>query len=370
MGARGEPTPLLMTPGPTRIPHRVLQAGHRVLHHRTPEFSASLAELIEGIRPLFGASSADILPVHATGRAAMEGAVVNFFRPGDVVVAACNGKFGEMWAGLAERFGLVVVRVAEDWDRSVDPAEVGVALRANPRARAVLVVHSDTSTAVLNPVAEVAAVAREHGALCLVDGISSIGGAVFEFDAWNLDFAVVSSQKCLMSSPGVALAVIGERAWREAEHGGMPRAYLDFASIRRTLQGERLETPGTTPVLLVLQLLEAVRMIREEGVDAVFRRHEAMARRVRARAEELGFSPQGSGIEERSPTLTALEVPTGVGAAEVRSRLREAGIQIAIGLGSYQSNCVRIGHMGDIRMEDVDRTMDALEEAVGVEAGR
>ena len=352
-----------MTPGPTRIPPRVLLAGHRILHHRTPEFSSALAELIEGARPLFGTSSADLLPIHATGRAAMEGAIVNFFLPGDTVVAACNGKFGEMWAGFAERFGLKVVRVAQDWDRSVDPDEVGAALAANPESGAVLVVHSDTSTGVLNPVAEIAAVARGHSALVLVDGISSVGGTSFAFDEWGLDFAVVSSQKCLMCSPGVSLAVVGDRAWDAAERGGMPRSYLDFASIRRTLTGIRPETPGTTPVLLVLQLLEAVRMIHEEGMDSVFGRHQALADRVRARATGMGYTLQGPGILDRSPALTSLRVPEGKDPEAIRARVRDAGIQIAGGLGAYKPRCIRIGHMGDIRMEDVERTMDVLEHA-------
>ncbi len=294
----------------------------------------------------------------------MEGAVLNFFRPGDTVVAACNGKFGEMWAGFAEKHGLNVVRVAQDWERSVDPEEIGSALRACGEASALLVVHSDTSTAVLNPVPEVAAVAREHGALVLVDGISSIAGSPFLFDEWDLDFAVVSSQKCLMSSPGMSLAVVGERAWEAMEHGGMPRAYLDFLPIRRTLDRPLPETPGTTPVLLVLQLLEAVRMIHEEGMEGVFHRHQAMANRIRERAAGLGCTLQGRGIVDRSPTLTAIRLPQGTDPERVRARVRDTGIQIAVGLGTYRSSCVRIGHMGDIRMEDVDRTMDAFEAAL------
>ena len=250
--------PLLMTPGPTRIPERILLAGHRVLHHRTPEFSECLAELLDSARQIFGTAKADILPIHATGRAAMEGAVLNFFQPGDTLIAVCNGRFGEMWSEYAERYGLKVVRVTEDWERSVDPAEVAAALGENPHAKAVLITHSDTSTGALNPIGEIASVARNRGALTLVDGISSIGGVRFSFDAWDVDFAVVASQKCLMCSPGLALAAVGERAWQAAESGGMPRAYLDFASIRRTLSGERPETPGTTPVLLVLQLLESI----------------------------------------------------------------------------------------------------------------
>jgi aspartate aminotransferase-like enzyme len=344
-------------------------AGHRVLHHRTPEFSLALSELIEGARPLFGTASADILPIHGTGRAAMEGAVVNFFLPGETLVAVCNGRFGEMWAGFGERYGLTVRRVAQDWDRSADPDEVRSALRANPGSRAVLVAHSDTSTGVLNPVAEIASVARAHGALTLVDGISSVGGVPFSFDAWQLDFAVASSQKCLMTSPGLALAVVGKRAWDAAERGGMPRSYLDFGAIRRTMGGPRPETPGTTPVLLVLQLLEAVRMIREEEMDSVFRRHQDMADRVRTRAAQLGYRLQGQEILKRSPTLTALTVPEGMEPEAVRARVLEDGIQIAGGLGAYKSRSVRIGHMGDIRMEDVERTMDALERATATSTG-
>jgi len=356
--------PLLMTPGPTRIPERVLRAGMRVLHHRTPEFSAALAELLEGLRPLFGTRAADILPVHATGRAAMEGAIVNLFAPGDTVVACCNGKFGEMWAGFAATYGLDVVRVAADWGRSVDPAEVEAALAAHPGARAVTVAHCDTSTGVLNPVAQVAAIARRHGALALVDAISSLGGAPLAFDDWGLDVAVTSSQKCLMSSPGIAFVAMGPRAWAAAETGTMPRAYLDFGAIRDTLAGPRPQTPGTTPVLLVLQVLEAARMIHEEGLAEVFARHREMSGAVTAWAAGRGIALPGDGIAVRSPTLTALRMPEGVDPASVRASVRAQGIQIAAGLGPYQGTCVRIGHMGDIRPEDVTRTLEALGTAL------
>lgn len=355
--------PLLMTPGPTRIPDRVLQAGTRVLHHRTPEFSAALYELVDKARPLFGTASADILPVHGTGRAAMEGAIVNFFQPGDKVVVCCNGKFGEMWAGFAERYGLDVLRFATDWSRSVSAGEAAEILEENPDSLALLMVHSDTSTGALNPVADVAAVARDRGVLMLVDGISSVGGVPFEFDEWDLDFAVTSSQKCLMSSPGLALAVVGERAWQSAERGGMPRAYLDFSAIKRTMSSDNPETPGTTPVSLVLQLLEATRMIHEEGLDAVFSRHHDLAQKLRSTAIENGYRLAGHPDSQRSPTLSALEVPAGADPSAIRASVREAGIQIAVGLGKYKPTCIRIGHMGDIRMADVERTLAALLEA-------
>lgn len=356
--------PLLMTPGPTRIPPRVLAAGSLVLHHRTAEFSRALGELIERLHPLFGTATADVLPVHATGRAAMEGAIVNLFNPGDTIVAVCNGKFGEMWAGFAERYGVGVVRVCTDWERSASAAEVAHALDENPGARAVTVAHSDTSTGVLNPVAEIARAARARDALVMVDVISSLGGAPVHFDAWDLDVAVTSSQKCLMASAGISFVVMSERAWRAAETGTMPRVYLDFGAIHRALTGARPETPGTTPVMLVLQVLESLRMLDEEGYEAVFTRHRRMAERLRSWALARGLGLLGAGIVERSPTLTALAVAEGVDPAVLRQRVRQRGIEIAVGLGAYRPTCVRVGHMGDIRMADVERTIGALDEAL------
>ena len=360
---RGRPS-LLMTPGPTRVPARVLDAAHWVVHHRTADFSAALAETLTRLRPFFGAATADVLPVHATGRAAMEGAIANFFAPGDTVVACCNGKFGEMWAGFAESYGLDVRRVSENWEESVDPSEVEQVLRGPDRVRAVLCCHSDTSTGVLNPIEDIARVARTHDALVMVDGISSVGGVPFRFDGWDLDFAVTSSQKCLMSSPGLAFAVVGARAWSAVARSPFPKNYLSFSAIRKTLAGEQPETPGTTPVSLVLQVLEALRMHAEEGMDSVFARHQAMADHAAARADALGFGRQCPGLQQRSPTLTALTPPEGVAPKWLRTRVREMGIEIAVGMGHFAGAGVRIGHMGDIRMADVGRTMDAIEAAL------
>jgi aspartate aminotransferase-like enzyme len=356
-----------MTPGPTRIPERVLQAGLRVLHHRTAEFSEALVELLERIRVPFGTRHADILPVHATGRAAMEGAICNLFNPGDTVVVCCNGKFGEMWAGFAGSYGLHVVRVAEDWDSGVHPGEVVDAFDRHPGARAVLLAYSDTSTAVLNPVPAIAGAASSRGKLVLVDAISALGGLPFHMDDWGVDLAITSSQKCLMSSPGLAFAAVGPRAWEAMGRGTLPRNYWDFAAIREAVNRSSPETPGTTPVMLVLQVLEALRMLEEEGWAEVFRRHREMAALARVRGADLGFTLQGGGILERSPTLTALRAPNGVEPQRLRDGLLEHEIRVAVGLGAYKSTCIRIGHMGDIRIEDVVLTMNALDDTLAAQ---
>jgi len=357
--------PLLMTPGPSRVPDRVLAAGAGpVLHHRTPEFSEQLGALIEMMRPLFG-TTGDVLPVHTTGRGAMEAAICNLFSPGDKIIACCNGKFGNMWSGFAESYGLTVHRVCQDWSRGLDLKEIAEAFVDFPPAKAVLVVHSDTSTGVLNDVEAVAALARSNGALSLVDSISGVGGVEFRFDAWGVDVAVTGSQKCLMSSPGLAFAVMGPRAWAATESASLPANYWHFGAIRETLAGTRPETPGTTPVHLILQLREALKMIHEEGLGSVFERHNAMARMTADHVKGLGLALQCPDLPDYSPTLTAIQAPESVTASAIRDGMRARGILVAVGLGPFEGRSVRIGHMGDIRRTDVARTLTTLSEVLG-----
>src|SRR3954471_16098196 len=222
--ATSEPL-LLMTPGPTRVPERVLAAGARpMIHHRTPEFARELATLLELLAPVFGTATVP-LPVHTTGRGALEATICNLFSPGDEIAACCNGKFGEMWAGFAESYGLVVHRIETDWEQSVNPAAVDAFLAEHPRVKAVAMTYADSSTGVANDVAAVARTANARGVLTLVDGVSSIGGMPFELDAWGVDVAVTASQKCLMSSPGLAFVAMSERARLASESARLPRNY-------------------------------------------------------------------------------------------------------------------------------------------------
>jgi aspartate aminotransferase-like enzyme len=356
---------LLMTPGPTRVPQRVLDAGARpMIHHRSPEFARELATIVELLPPVFGTRRPP-LPVHTTGRGALEATICNLFSPGDEIVACCNGKFGEMWAGFAESYGVAVHRVAADWTRDIDLAELETALAEHPRVRAVTVAYTDSSTGVANDVAAVARIADKHGALTLVDGVSSIGGMQFEMDAWGVDVAVTASQKCLMSSPGLSFAVLSERAKAATARAKLPRNYWDFLAIERTIRNAKPETPGTTPVHLALQIAEALRMIHEEGLKSVFCRHTAMSERARERAMELGLALQCPAFARLSATMTAVAFAA---PGPVREGLKARGILTAAGLGRFQTEGFRIGHMGDIRLEDVNRTFDALRDVLAVPA--
>ncbi|MBI4499598.1 MAG: alanine--glyoxylate aminotransferase family protein [Gemmatimonadetes bacterium] len=350
-----------MTPGPTRVPEQVLRAGARpMLHHRSPEFSQVLAAVMERLRPVMGTRE-PVLPVHTTGRGAMEAAICNLFSPRDEVAVCCNGKFGEMWADLAQLYGLVVHRIAADWNRSVDPLLVEAALVENRRIRGVLFAYCDTANGVRNDVAGIARVARARGALVLVDGVSAIGGMPFEFDDWDVDFAVTASQKCLMSGPGLAFVAVSERAWSAAASGRLPRSYWDFAEIRQHVTRPKPETPGTPPVHVICQVAEALAMIHDEGLERGFRRHEDMAALTRKRAGELGLQLQCPRLEQFSPTVTAIAVPPGVQPSTLRERLKRRGILTAAGLGIFAASGFRIGHMGNIQVADVERTMAALE---------
>jgi len=352
---------LLMTPGPTRVPDRVLAAGGSpMIHHRTPAFSRALVSVVQLLRPLYGTQSADVLPIHTTGRGGLEAAITNLFSAGDEIVACCNGKFGELWAELAESYGLVVHRVCPEWSRSVRPDVVDQALADHPRARAVTMTHSDTSTGVQNDVGAVLAITRARGVLGMVDCISALGGAAFQFDEWGADVVVTASQKCLMASPGLAFVAVSDRAWKSYDTARLTRNYWDFAAVRTNLARPQPETPGTAPVHIFLQLAESLAIIHEEGLPAVYARHRDVAQLTRTRAATLGLGPLFPDLEQRSPTLTALRTPADVSPKAIRDGLTRRGILVAEGLGPHNAHCIRIGHMGDIRADDVNRTCDAL----------
>jgi aspartate aminotransferase-like enzyme len=353
----------LFTPGPVNVPPRVLAAGARpMLHHRTPEFSAILVALCERVQRLFGTSQ-DILPVHTSGRGAMEGSITNLFSPGDEILSVCNGKFGEMYADIAERHGLRAHRICKDWLARLDLAEVEEAMRRHPEIRAVTLPHCETTTAVVNDLPGVARLAKAHGKLLLVDCVGSAGCMPIEFDAWGLDVLVTASQKGLMSPTGLSLAVLSDAAWRAVEQRRASSYYVQFADIRKSLQGRRPETPGSTPVSLVACVAEALAMIEEEGKENTYARHERMGRAIRAGLEGMGLALFPAELPNRSPSLSAFSAPAGKSASELRAAIkREFGLVLAEGLGAeFKDRVVRIGHMGYVYPKDALTVIAALE---------
>jgi aspartate aminotransferase-like enzyme len=186
----------------------------------------------------------------------------------------------------------------------------------------------------------------------------------FSFDEWGVDFAVTASQKCLMSSPGLAFAVLSERAWVASKTARMPRSYWDFAEIRKHVTKGRPETPGTPPVHIVLQVAEALALMNEEGLERVYRRHDEMGSLTRRRVAEMGLLLQCPDLDAFSSTVTAVALPAEIPPKVLRDAIKKRGILTAAGLGIFESRGFRIGHMGDIRPADVERTLDALKQAL------
>ena len=353
----------LLTPGPVAVPERVrLAMAHALLHHRAPEFLPVLAEVRDGLRRVFQ-TERDVLLLTCSGTGAMEAAVANLFSPGDRVVVVRGGKFGERWAEICAAFGVEAECVDVEWGRAVEPAEVRAALGRVPNARGLLVTASETSTGVWHPVRELAALLREQRPDCLivVDGISAVGVHDMPMDAWGLDAVVSGSQKSWLLPPGLAFVALSDRA-RDAVHASTsPRYYFDLRK-EMAIQPE-LQTAYTVAVSLVAGLREALNMIFEEGLLAVFGRHAALAHATRAAAQALGlelYSP-----DSPSHACTAVRVPDGVdGAALVRQLRDRYNVVLAGGQDRATGRIFRIGHMGDVDASDTIAAIAALEMAL------
>lgn len=356
----------LFTPGPVNVPARILAAGARpILHHRTEEFSRILSSMIQKAQRLFGTGQ-DVLPVHTTGRGAMEGTITNLFAPGDEILSICNGRFGEMYAAIAECHGLSVRRICTDWLKPLELSAVSTALREHPGAKAITVSQCETATAVVNDIPAIAALTREHGKLLLVDSVSAAGCMPMEFDSWGVDAVVTASQKGLMSPTGLSLVVLSDRAWQAGERSRLGAYYVQFREIRKTLHGQRAETPGSTPVSLVCSVEEALTMIEEEGKANTYARHARVAAAIRAGVEAMGLRLFPPNFPNRSPSVTAFSVPSETNAPALRAVLKdEFGIVAGRGLGApYKDRVVRIGHMGYVFPRDALTIIGALEASL------
>lgn len=353
---------LLLTPGPVQVPHKVLEASSRpILHHRTDEASRLISGVLEKLKDLLGTKQ-EVLPVHTTGRGAMEGTIVNLFSPGDEIISICNGKFGSMYAEIAEIHGLKVHRVCEDWLRPIDLDEVAQAIAAHTHAKALTICHSDTSTACLNDLQASARLARQSGLLVVVDAISSVGCTPVEFDAWGLDALVTASQKGLMSPPGVSFVVLSEAAWQAVDTARCAKFYIGYRDIQKNLHGKRAETPGTTPISLLAGVNAALDIIMEEGKENCYARHARLAAALRSGLAAAGLALFPAGVEGRSPALTAVQTTPVLHDLLLRELKSEWGISVASGLGAqYKKTVLRIGHMGNVYPRDIVALVAAVE---------
>jgi aspartate aminotransferase-like enzyme len=315
-----------------------------------------------GLRPFFGTAN-DIVLLTASGTGGLEAAVVNVLSPGDRVLAATVGAFGDRFARIATVYGAEVTRLEAEWGRAIEPDALRDALSDGPSTgyRAILLTHNETATGVTNPVAELAAVARAEApeALLLVDGISALGAVPFEQDAWGIDVLVSGSQKAWMAAPGMSFVSVSERGWEATETARMPRFYLDLRAHRTSQAGG--ETPWTPAVAVMFQLDVALGLLAAEGVGAVFARHAGCAAAVRAGVAAAGFELLAD-PRYASTTVTAAWLPDDIEWKPFNADLRARGLVIAGGQGKLKGRVFRFGHLGDITMDSVLAAIGVLEE--------
>ena len=356
----------LFTPGPTPVPPQVLAAvGSPVVHHRSPDFRQTYSECLARSKEVFRTES-DVLLYSASGTGVFESAVSNLTRPGERAVVVSHGYFGERWVAMAKAFGVDLVHLRCDWGDAPHPDELRSTLEDAGGASVVYLTHSETSTGVVADVEALAAVAREAGAIVVVDAVSSLGAIPLETDAWEIDVAVSASQKALMTPPGVGLVAISPRALDAAGRTPTGRFYFDW---ERTRKGqEALDAPVTLAVSLVAGLNVAMSMILEEGLEAVFDRHRRLGRACREGAKAMGlelFSPD----DDSAAVVTAIHVPPGIDAADFLLTLRDRlGIQLIGGQGELKGKIFRIGHIGWFDIFDIVTALAGV-ELVLAEAG-
>jgi serine---pyruvate transaminase len=352
---------IILAPGPTPIPPEVLLAqGSPLVYHRGPGFGDVMRTVTARLKELYRTERADVLLMTSSGTGGLESAAQNVFSPGDEVLVPLAGFFAERWRSLATAMGLTVRTVEQEWGARVDPARVADELAEHP-ARAVLLTQSETSTGVIQPIADLARVANEAGAMVVVDVVSSLGAVPFEFDAWGIDVAVGGSQKALSASPGIAFVAISDRAWEAHATATCPRFYFDWSTYKRFADLSDPENPWTPAISVMQGLHAALDLYFQDGVDAALARHELLSRAVKEGAKALGLDLFGEGLDANW-TVTAIRAPEGIDADTISDRMRaDFGCVIAPGQGPLKGKVFRIGHFGYFSELDIVRGLAALE---------
>ncbi len=351
----------LFTPGPTPIPETVmLRMAEPIIHHRNPEFNEILTRVNKNLQYLFQTNQ-PVLTLTCSGTGGVESTFVSLFSPGDTVISVNGGKFGERWVKMPKAFGLNVVEVKTPWGKAPTEDQILAALKSNPNAKAVYLVHSETSTGTATDVKAMAKVIRENSkALVCIDGITAIGAHEFRFDEWGIDICVTGSQKGLMIPPGLAFVAVSERAVAAMESSKLPKYYFDLRKAVKSFAEN--DTPFTPAVSLIIGVDLALEMIKAEGIENVWNRHERLSSALRAGVVGLGLK-----LFSDSPSfaVTPVWVPDGVAWKSFNKVLKgEKGITIAGGQDEFKDKIFRVSHLGYYDELDMIAFVGALEQTL------
>jgi len=354
--------PLLLAPGPTPIPESVLLAmAQPILHHRAPQFLPVLEEVRAGLKWLFQTKN-EVIIFASSGTGAMEGAVCNTMCRGDKAIVVRGGKFGERWAELCEAYGVRATNIDVAWGQAVDPALIESTLKSDPSYKAVFLQATETSTGVMHPVKELSEIVRHYeNTILVVDAITALGVFDIPMDKWGLDIVVGGSQKALMLPPGLAFAALSDRAWSLTEKSDLPKYYFNFKKELKNLT--KNQTAYTPAVSLIMGLRESLKMLKEEGLEKIFARHDRLARAVRAGVKAMGLELYAP--ESPSNAVTAIMAPSGIDGQAVVKNLRDQhGITIAGGQDQAKGKIFRIAHLGYFVDSDIIIALSALEQVL------
>lgn len=352
---------LLLTPGPTNVPRRILDAtAVPMIHHRTKEFQAILERVFADLGKVFCTKN-PVMLFAASGTGAMEASLTNLFSKGDTILSFTAGKWGERYRDIAKANGLDVKNFERPYGEAFRPEQIADALKQYPGAKGVLTTLCETSTAVMHPIREISEITRKSGALLLVDAISGLACDPLKMDEWGVDVVVCGSQKGLMLPPGLAFVAVNERAQAAVAKSTLPKYYFNFSETLKAIK--KNDTPFTPAVSLIRGLEEALKMLLEEGMENVWRRHSEVAQWVRSETTAMGLV-----LFSKAPTagLTGIVMPAGIASGDIIKIMRdEHGVIMADGQGELQGKIVRFAHMGyACTMKDAKTGFNAFRDAM------
>ena len=350
----------LRIPGPTPCPNEVLQAMSRqMINHRGAEFGQILNEVTAKLKQLFQ-TNGDVFLLTGSGTGGLEAVIVNTLSPGDKVLSVSIGVFGERFATIAERFGANVIPLRFEWGKAADVDAVRRALQAEPKIKAVLVTHNETSTGVTNDLASISSVVKEFDKLLLVDAISSLGSIKLPVDDWHCDVTITGSQKGWMIPPGLAMVSISQEAWQAQANARMPRFYWDFAQAKSYLEKATVQTPWTPAISTIFALSVSLEMMLREGLTNIIARHARVGKAARDGIKSLGLSLFAE-ESHASNTVTAVAASDGLDINKMRQILREEHqVVLAGGQQTLAGKIFRIGHLGWVTEGDIEAVISAL----------
>jgi len=351
----------LMTPGPTPVPEAVmLEMAKPIIHHRTTQFQEIIKQVEEDLKYLFQTKN-ECLIFASSGTGAMEASVANLLSPEDTAITVRAGKFGERWTEICQAYKVNAINIDVEWGKAVDPKAIEQALAKAPQVKAVFVTLCETSTGAEADIKSIAAIVSKTKAVLVVDAISGLGSCQLKTDEWGVDVVVTGSQKGIMIPPGLAFASVSPKAWELVKQSKSPRYYFDFLAYKKAL--DKTDTPYTPAITLIIGLAKALKMIKDETLEAVLARHESLANATRAAVTAMGlklFAPTSP-----SNAVTAVKAPQGIDGEQVVKILKSKfGVWVAGGQAELKGKVFRIAHLGYMTDTDILMTISTLEMAL------